>query len=113
MGRARTSRTRLARDGGAVCLRRFRTRYGKCGGPQTYNIILYLAASSSLTLASYSWGGLMSLEILKIATFAEPAYGVGALMGSRMFGIASPRLFRNMSLGLIALAVALSLPVFG
>jgi len=55
----------------------------------------------------------MSLEILKIATFAEPAYGVGALMGSRMFGIASPRLFRNMSLGLIALAVALSLPVFG
>jgi len=77
------------------------------------NIILYFAASTVLTLISYFWGGLLSAQILRIAVFAGPAYGLGTLLGSRMFGLASPRGFRNLSLGLIALAVALSLPVFG
>jgi uncharacterized protein len=77
------------------------------------NIILYFAASTVLTLASYLWSGLMSLQILEIALFAGPAYGLGTLGGSRMFGLASPSWLRNSSLILIALAVALSLPLFG
>jgi uncharacterized membrane protein YfcA len=77
------------------------------------NIIVFFAASTVLTLLSYLWGGLLSLAILKIALWIGPAYGLGALGGARMFGLASPRVFRNSSLALIALAVALSLPVFG
>jgi len=76
------------------------------------NIILYFAASTVLTLASYLWSGLMSREVVAISLWAGPAYGVGTLLGSRMFGMASPAVFRNASLALIALAVALSLPVF-
>ena len=77
------------------------------------NIILYFAASTILSLATYVWGGLMSLQVLKFALFTGPAYGMGTLAGSRVFGLASPALFRAISLGLIALAVVLSLPLFG
>jgi hypothetical protein len=65
-----------------------------------------------LSLISYVWGGLMSFQILKIALFTGPAYGIGTLGGSRMFGIASPAVFRNSSLLLIGISVLLSLPLF-
>jgi uncharacterized membrane protein YfcA len=77
------------------------------------NLILYFAASTLLSLASYVWGGLMSLQVLKFALFTGPAYGLGTLAGSRVFGLASPAVFRSISLILIALAVLLSLPLFG
>ncbi len=77
------------------------------------NIILYFAASTLLTLITYFWGGLMSLQVLKIALFTGPAYGLGTFAGASMFGLASPAVFRAISLALIALAVLFSLPLFG
>ncbi len=76
------------------------------------NIILYFAASSVLSVMTYVWGGLMSLEILKFSVFAGPAYGVGTYIGSKLFGFASPAVFRMSSLILIAFAVLVSLPIF-
>jgi uncharacterized protein len=77
------------------------------------NIILYFAASTVLSLATYLWGGLLSLQVLKFALFTGPAYGLGMLAGTRMFGLASPAIFRTISLALIAFAVVVSLPLFG
>ena len=77
------------------------------------NIILYFAASTVISVLSYAWSGLFSPQIFKYALFAGPAYGLGAFGGSRMFRLASPALFRNCSLALIAVAVVVSLPVFG
>ena len=77
------------------------------------NIILYFAASTVLSLTTYLWGGLMSLQVLKLALFTGPAYGLGTLAGTRMFGLASPAIFRASSLVLIAFAVLVSLPLFG
>ena len=77
------------------------------------NTILYFAAISVLSLVTYVWGGLMSLQILKLALFTGPAYGLGTLAGTRMFGLASPAVFRASTLALIAFAVLLSLPLFG
>ena len=77
------------------------------------NVILYFAASTVLSLATYVWGGLMTAQVLKLALFTGPAYGFGTLAGARMFGLASPAVFRISSLALIALAVLFSLPVFG
>lgn len=76
------------------------------------NIILYFAASSILSVTTYVWGGLMSIEILKFSLFAGPAYGIGTFTGSKLFGFASPAVFRISSLGLIAFAVLASLPIF-
>jgi uncharacterized membrane protein YfcA len=77
------------------------------------NTILYFVAISVLSLVTYVWGGLMSLQILKLALFTGPAYGLGTLAGTRMFGLASPAVFRASTLALIAFAVLLSLPLFG
>ena len=77
------------------------------------NIIIYFAASSVLTIVTYLWGGLMSLDILKLSVIAGPAYGLGILVGSKMFGLATPQFFRVSSLVLIAFAVVMSLPIFG
>ncbi len=77
------------------------------------NIILYFAASTVLSLIAYIWGGLMSMHVLKLALFTGPVYGLGTMVGTRMFGLASPIIFRTSSLVLIALAVLLSLPLSG
>ena len=76
------------------------------------NIILYFAASSVLSVITYVWGGLMSIEIMKFSVFAGPAYGLGTFIGSKLFGFASPSVFRMTSLLLIAFAVLASLPIF-
>lgn len=77
------------------------------------NVILYFALSSVLTIISYFWAGLFSNEVLRLAVVTGPAYGLGTFFGGRMFGLASPAVFRAISLGLIAFAVVLSLPVWG
>jgi uncharacterized protein len=77
------------------------------------NIILYFAASTVISVLAYVFYGLMSAQIFKFALFVGPAYGLGTFGGSRMFGLASPGVFRNISLGLIAIAVLISLPIFG
>ena len=77
------------------------------------NIILYFAVINVISLASYFWGDLISAPVLKLALVAGPAYGAGIFVGTRIFRLASPAVFRSASLALIALAVLLSLPVFG
>ena len=76
------------------------------------NIILFFAATTIITVVTYFGGGLLTLEVLKFSVFAGPAYGIGTLLGSRMFGFASPQVFRTISLVLIAFAVLTSLPIF-
>ncbi len=76
------------------------------------NIILFFAATTVLTVVTYVSGGLMTLDVLKLSLFTGPAYGIGTWAGSKMFGLASPQIFRNISLGLIAFAVFTSLPIF-
>ena len=77
------------------------------------NIILFFAAGNLISLASYLWGGLLNPMVVWLAAIAGPMYGIGIYFGSRMFGLASPAVFRNASLALIAAAVLLSLPVWG
>ncbi len=77
------------------------------------NIILFFAASGALSFLTYLLGGLLSATVVKHAILVGPVYGIGTFLGTRVFGLASPRVFRLASLTLIALAVLLSLPVFG
>ena len=77
------------------------------------NVILFFAAGGALSLVTYYLSGLISDEVLRISLLAGPAYGIGTYFGTRMFGLASPAIFRAASLILIALAVLLSLPLFG
>ena len=76
------------------------------------NIILFFAATTLITVVTYISGGLMTLEVLKFSLFAGPAYGIGTWAGSKMFRLASPQIFRTISLALVAFAVLTSLPLF-
>jgi uncharacterized membrane protein YfcA len=77
------------------------------------NIILFFAASGLLASLTYLWGGLLSEAVVKLSIVTGPAYGIGTFFGTHMFGLASPAVFRAASLALIALAVVVSLPIFG
>ena len=77
------------------------------------NIIVFFAGSSVLNLANYAYAGLIHASSLSWALLVAPAYGIGMLAGTRLFGLASEESFRRISFGLIALAVITSLPVWG
>lgn len=74
------------------------------------NIMLYFAVSGVFSFASYSAGGLLTADILKLSLFVGPTYGFGLFLGARLFGVASDALFRRVCYALIALAALVSLP---
>ena len=75
------------------------------------NIILYFAASTVITMVSYSAAGILTPAILGLALITGPVYCAGLYLGSRLFGRASETVFRRICYGLIAAAIVLSLPV--
>lgn len=75
------------------------------------NIIAFFAATTLIAAAGYLWSGLITWRILVLAALIAPVYGLGAWVGSRMFGLASERTFRRICLAMIALATLASMPV--
>jgi len=75
------------------------------------NIILYFAMSTAIAMVSYSLGGVLTLEVLKLALVVGPVYGAGLFLGSRLFGVADETIFRRICYALIVVAVVVSLPV--
>jgi uncharacterized protein len=77
------------------------------------NIILFFAVSGLFSFINYWWGGLLTEAVVRLSIIAGPGYGIGAYLGTHLFGLASQSTFRTASLVLIALAVLTSLPIFG
>jgi uncharacterized protein len=75
--------------------------------------ILFFAVGSTTTLVSYSIAGLLTLPVLKLSLLILPFFGAGLWLGSKMFGLATEQTFRHICLGLIALALVVSLPLWG
>jgi uncharacterized membrane protein YfcA len=75
------------------------------------NIVLYFAASATITLVVYAVGGLLAPSVVGLALLTAPVYGLALYVGSRMFGLASERVFRGICYALIAAAGVVSLPV--
>jgi uncharacterized membrane protein YfcA len=75
------------------------------------NIILFFAISTTIAIVSYLVGGVMTLTVLKLAVVVAPVYALGLFLGSRLFGVADEMIFRRICYALIAIAVAISLPV--
>jgi uncharacterized membrane protein YfcA len=74
------------------------------------NIILYFAMSDVISFTSYFVGGLLTFDVVKLALFVGPVYGLGLFIGARLFGVASEVAFRRVCYSLIALAAIFSLP---
>ena len=75
------------------------------------NIVLYFAITTVISGMAYLAGGLLTSSVVGLALVTGPIYGLGLYAGSRMFGHASELTFRRICFALIAVAIALSLPV--
>ncbi|HWN49023.1 MAG TPA: sulfite exporter TauE/SafE family protein [Xanthobacteraceae bacterium] len=75
------------------------------------NIVLYFAITTVISGMAYLAGGLLTSSVVGLALVTGPIYGLGLYAGSRMFGRASELTFRRICFALIAVAIALSLPV--
>jgi uncharacterized protein len=75
--------------------------------------IMFFAVGSTTSLVSYYFGGLLTRPVLHLSLLILPCFALGLWIGSRMFGLASEAAFRRICLGLIALSLVLSLPVWG
>lgn len=75
--------------------------------------ILYFAVGTAIGFVSYYFGGLLNLDILKLALVMAPFFAVGLWLGSKIFHLANPETFRRICLGLIGLSLLLSLPLWG
>lgn len=76
------------------------------------NLVLYFALSSVISAAAYLVGGLLTMEAMVLSAVICPAYGVGLLAGSRLFGFANEATFRYICFMLIALAAVIGMPLF-
>ena len=76
------------------------------------SIILFFALSSCISAASYGLNGLLTRQSLLLAIIVAPVFSLGLFLGSRLFGVASERLFRRVCFGLIAAAAIGGLPLF-
>jgi uncharacterized membrane protein YfcA len=76
------------------------------------NIILFFGATTLFSVVSYLVAGVMTVTSFKLAVLVGPLYGIGLYAGARLFGIASEAAFRRLCFLLIAISVAVSLPVW-
>ncbi len=75
--------------------------------------IIFFVGTGVMTAITYVAGGLITTYVLWLALLCGPAYGAGLWLGTRMFGLASPKTFQRVCLAMIALSVVLSLPIWG
>jgi uncharacterized membrane protein YfcA len=74
------------------------------------NILLFFGASDFFSLVSYAVTGLITTDAIRFSLVVGPVYGIGVLLGAKLFGNASESLFRSICYALIALAVIIGLP---
>lgn len=75
------------------------------------NVIMFFAISTVIAAVGYLFNGLITAQIIVLAAVIAPVYGLGAWLGSRMFGLASERTFRRICLTMIAAAAVISMPI--
>ncbi len=75
------------------------------------NIIVFFGGSGLAAAIAYLWTGIFTRESIELAVILTPVYALALFAGSRMFGLASERLYRRIAYSVIALAVVTSLPM--
>lgn len=75
------------------------------------NIMLYLAISSVLSVASYLAAGILTWETVQLSLMIGPAFAFGLFGGARLFTLANELVFRRICYSLIGAAAIFGLPV--
>jgi len=72
--------------------------------------VAFFVPASVLSMSLLALAGIYTSEVFRIAAWTIVPYGVGIGLGSILFEKASPRLFRPVAFGVIAMAALTSLP---
>lgn len=75
------------------------------------NIVFYFALSTAVTGVNYLLAGLFTWAALGLALIAGPTFGLGLLIGSKMFGRVDDRAFRRICFLLIGAAAIVGMPL--
>jgi uncharacterized membrane protein YfcA len=76
------------------------------------NMNLYFTALTAVVVGSYAVAGLMGWRVAWLALAAGPSYALGLFVGTRLFGLASERVFRWAAYGLILASGLAGMPVW-
>lgn len=76
------------------------------------NLLAYFAANTAISLAILTWNGVLNLAVLRGTVLLLVPYGLGILIGSRSFRLASEVAFRRIAYLVIASGATLALPAF-
>jgi uncharacterized membrane protein YfcA len=78
---------------------------------QRASMFAYFGLASFISVAFYFAGGLMTATVIQLSVLLALPYGLAAMAGRRMFGLASEKTFRNVCYALIALVGLFSMPL--
>jgi len=97
-----------------------------CFGPKTAAGVLFVIDTVLIRCAPMRWcsstvvsgigfafGGIFSADVLARSGVLFPVYAAGLFIGSRMFGLASERTYRQVAYGSILFVAVASMPVLG
>lgn len=74
--------------------------------------MLYFAFGTMVTMSVYLIGRLFTREVVFMSVWMAPVYALGMTLGGRLFGRASPRIYRRIAFGVIAGSVVAGLPIW-
>lgn len=77
------------------------------------NAIIFFLFATVVSGITFLLGGLFTAEVIARAAVLMPLYAAGMFIGSRMFGLASERTYRQIAYASILFVAIVSLPVFG
>jgi uncharacterized membrane protein YfcA len=77
------------------------------------NAMVFFMTTTVISGVAFAAGGIFTTEVLGYAALLFPIYGLGILLGGRMFGLASESTYRRIAYLSILFAAIVSLPVFG
>lgn len=76
-----------------------------------HNLLTFFAASTIVSWAVLTWTGVLNWAVIRDAALLLGPYGLGLLIGTRGFQLASETTFRRAAYGVIACAAILAMPV--
>jgi uncharacterized membrane protein YfcA len=77
------------------------------------NAIVFFCFTTVVSGIGYVAAGIFTADVLARAAVLFPVYGIGMLIGSRMFGWASEATYRRIAYASVLFVAAVTLPVFG
>jgi len=81
-------------------------------GRSRANTIVFLTVTSILLLPLMALQGVLTVASVWLGLILLPAYGIGTLVGQKLFTPGSEGLYRTVAYGIIAAAIILGLPVW-